>query len=142
MAQKCTNEQQGSDFGFSRKEAAVFVGLLVFGGGYNTFVEWLEREGYDRGYTAFLVVLGTLVTLFGGGVLVGWRPVAKILLCFGASGFPMIVGSVARYVRDRAMDQAKGGEIVQEVLGDGKTGSKESGRIRLERVHYAGRAGD
>lgn len=42
---------------------AVILGLLIFGGVYNSIVARLEEKGHDRGYTAYLVVGGTLVTV-------------------------------------------------------------------------------
>ena len=47
---------------------AVLLGLLVFGLLYNWLVGWLEANGHDRGYTAFLVVGGTAVTLVGAAL--------------------------------------------------------------------------
>lgn len=41
----------------------VGIGLLVFGVIYNLVVGWMERNGYDEGYTAIMVVVGVLVTL-------------------------------------------------------------------------------
>ena len=82
--------------------AIVFVALFGFGIGYNRLVGKLEHQGHDRGYMGFIVALGCTVTLLGAGVIVGWEPVAWIMMCFAASGIPMIVGSVRRHVRARA----------------------------------------
>jgi len=81
--------------------AAVMGGLLLFGIGYNAFVEWLERGGRDRGFTSLLVVAGVTVTLFGALIVIGWWSTLVLILCFLASGTPMIVGSLARYARER-----------------------------------------
>lgn len=81
--------------------AMVMGGLLLFGIGYNAFVGWLEREGYDQGYTALLVVVGTMVTLAGAMLLIGIEATIKVTLCFVASGTPMIIGSIARYTSER-----------------------------------------
>lgn len=74
--------------------------LFFFGIGYNWFVGWLERKGYHEGYVAFLVMGGVIVTL--GAVAVFDPDGALIALgAFLASGTPMIVGSVTRYIRER-----------------------------------------
>ena len=39
----------------------VYLGLFLFGIGYNALVSHLEKHELDRGYTAFLVALGVLV---------------------------------------------------------------------------------
>lgn len=98
---------------------AVLGALFVFGFFYDRFVAWMEREGYDEGFTAILVTFGVLATLLGYGVLVyaafelgvcvdGGAALATtaitllaLLGCFGASGFWMIVGSVWRYIERR-----------------------------------------
>jgi hypothetical protein len=91
----------------------MYLVLFVFGVGYNELVAWLERQGYDRGYTALLVVGGVLVTLLGVAVLIGFEAAAIVFGSFVASGMPMIVGSMQREARkrkedeDRAYDQAK-----------------------------------
>lgn len=85
----------------------VVAGLFLFGLIYNAFVAWLEKMGHDRGYTAFLVVGGTLVTLAGLAVITGVETVISAIVCFVASGLPMILGSVWRHVRERASEEKK-----------------------------------
>jgi len=85
----------------------VIAGLFLFGLIYNAFVAWLERQGHDRGYTAFLVVGGTLITLVGLWVVTDLETVILTLICFAASGLPMILGSVGRHVRERASEERK-----------------------------------
>ncbi len=89
---------------------AVWGALLVFGFVYNLAVAWAERQGYAEGYTAMLVVGGTLVTLLGVAV-VDWRAALLALGAFFASGFWMVVGSWWRHVqaRRRAQDLAREG---------------------------------
>jgi len=80
--------------------SAVFLGLVLFGIGYNALVAWLERRGYTEGYLAFVVALGVIITLAGVAVF----SIHAALLTFGAfiaSGLPMIVGSILRYLRKR-----------------------------------------
>jgi len=97
---------------------AVFLGLLLFGIIYNGFVTWLEEHGHDRGYTAILVVGGTLVTLTGSGILIGWRDIGTVLLCFAASGAPMVAGSIWRHVQQRARDESTARSVVQALFDD------------------------
>lgn len=81
---------------------AAIGGLLGFGVLYNQLVQWLHRKGYDEGYTSILVVVGVLVTDIGVGVVLGFEAAAVVFLLFCASGSPMILGDIARYVKARA----------------------------------------
>jgi hypothetical protein len=76
-------------------------GLFLFGLGYDQFVGWLERNGYERGVTALLVVAGTLVTLLPILFIWGIRAFFRTFSLFVASGTPMIAGSLWRYVVER-----------------------------------------
>jgi len=77
---------------------AVAWGLLAFGVVFNDFV---TRAGEHKdGYTWLLVVVGVLVTLLGVA-LISWQAAVLTLIAFVASGIPMIVGDVARYVGAR-----------------------------------------
>ena len=48
--------------------------------------------------TATFVVFGVGVTLFGALFLVPWPYIVIVCLCFVASGLPMWVGDLARYL--------------------------------------------
>lgn len=85
----------------------VIAGLFLFGLSYNAFVAWLEGQGHDKGYTAFLVVGGVLITLAGLAVITNVETAILAIGCFAASGLPMIFGSVGRYVRARASEEKK-----------------------------------
>ena len=102
--------------GFGWKLAAILMGLSVFGIIYNSFVTWLERQGHDRGYTALLVVAGVVVTLAAAVLLVGWWTVMVIGLLFVASGMPMILGSIARYVSERRRDEAMARRLAEDSI--------------------------
>lgn len=83
---------------------AVFLGLVIFGIIYNELVAWMERRGYTEGFLSLIVALGVFVTLVG--VAVVSIPAALITLgAFIASGSPMIIGSIVRYVRKREEDR-------------------------------------
>ena len=99
---------------------AVLVGLLLFGVFYNAFVEYLERSGRDRGYTAFLVVGGTLVTVAGSAVVIGVTAAGFVLLCFAASGLPMVIGSGWRHVQARAAEEDELRRAARELLNGNK----------------------
>jgi hypothetical protein len=101
--------------------AGVLVGLFIFGFGYNGLVSWLERNGHDRGYTAFLVIGGSLVTLIGGSLVAGIAAGVWFTACFAASGLPMTIGSWARHAQARKVDQEKANELAREMLNGAET---------------------
>lgn len=78
----------------------VYAVLLLFGVGYNLLIAWMERKRYLHGFTAFAVVAGVLVTL-AGVALVNWQAALLVLGAFCASGAPMVIGSIIRYVKER-----------------------------------------
>ena len=91
------NIEIGADFGVI---LAVFFGLVLFGIGYNSMVAWLERKGYTEGYLSLIVAFGVFITLCGIAILS--IPAALLTLgAFVASGTPMIIGSIVRYLRKR-----------------------------------------
>lgn len=98
---------------------AVFMGLLCFGWAYDRWVAGLESKGHDRGYTAFLVVIGCAVTIVGFVVVVWSLWLGLILLsCFAASGPFMIVGSIRRHVQARAEDEAEAKKQIKGSFGE------------------------
>jgi len=91
--------------------SAVLMGLFLFGTGYNTVVSWLEKHGYTEGYLGLLVAFGVIVTLVGVAIL-SVQAALIALVAFIASGVPMIVGSIFRYLRKR--EEAKR-SIIEEI---------------------------
>ncbi|NPV77931.1 MAG: hypothetical protein HPY59_16340 [Anaerolineae bacterium] len=90
---------------------AVLLGLVLFGIGYNALVAWAERRGYTEGYLSLIVAMGVFVTLCGVAIL-SIHAALLTLLAFIASGTPMIIGSILRYIHRReAMKRA----IVEEI---------------------------
>lgn len=77
---------------------AVLVSLAAFSIFYNDiFVENLARHLPTKfRATSFEVVFGVFVTCVGIGVLFGLQVMLGCLLCFAASGIPMIYGDVRR----------------------------------------------
>ena len=77
---------------------AVLIGLVCFGLFYNgVFVDNLARH-LPAKYraTSFEVVGGVFVTCVGIGAILGFEAMLVCLLCFAASGIPMIYGDVRR----------------------------------------------
>lgn len=83
---------------------AILFALILYGIVYNMLVDFLDSRRYSEGYMSLLVAFGAFCTL-SGIAFISW-PVALIsLLGFAASGIPMIVGSITRYIRQRAKFQ-------------------------------------
>jgi len=96
---------------------AVYGFLFLFGFLYNRLVEWLERNNYDEGYTAFLVVGGVAVTL-AGLALLNWQAALVALGAFACSGFWMVIGSCQRHVLARRAAQKR---LREQVAADDET---------------------
>ncbi len=114
---------------------AVCIGLLLFGFLYNAAVSWLEERKHDRGYTAYLVVGGVIVTLLAAIPLIGLGPVLWIYVLFGASGICMIIGSSVRSSKARNADEESARRVAKELLDD-KT---HNGRLRMAPRNYPSR---
>jgi len=101
----------GADFGVI---LAVFLTLVLFGIGYNALVAWLERKGYTEGYLSLIVAFGVFVTLCGIAIL----SIHAALITMGAfiaSGTPMIIGSIIRYIKAREVAKRA---ILEEIKHD------------------------
>lgn len=72
--------------------------LFMFGWAFNALVGWLDER--KDGYTSLLVAAGVLITL-GGVAMIDWRAAVLCLICFTASGGPMILGDIGRAIRKR-----------------------------------------
>jgi len=100
--------------GYGWTLGAVLLGLFWFGIGYNELVARLEHSRQDRGYTSFLVVIGDGVAVVGVAIVIRSLTLVLVMLaCLAACGIPMIVGSVRRYMRERAADEAATRERVR-----------------------------
>ena len=78
--------------------ARVLLFLLVCGIMYNELVDYVQCQLPARhGVTAWIVVGGVLWTLFGVLLLEDMQTFLNVLLCFVASGTPMVIGSMRRY---------------------------------------------
>lgn len=83
----------------------VLAVLLLFGVFYDQAVAYMESKFYARGYMAFLVAVGVMATLGGAAVLIGVQAAVLTLACFAASGLPMVIGSVRRYIIERERER-------------------------------------
>ena len=89
----------------------LIIALFIFGIFYNAAVAHLERQpGGHEGFTSLLVAVGVSVTVASLCPLIGPRNVLLVLLAFGASGTPMIMGSIRRYMqaRSREIEELRG----------------------------------
>jgi hypothetical protein len=77
---------------------AILIALFCFGWAYNGLINSLGNR--KEGYVSLLVAGGVLVTL-GGAALIDWRASALVLVCFVASGLPMIIGDIWRSTKNR-----------------------------------------
>ncbi len=93
--------------------AALFVGGVI----YNHGVALLGDR--QRGFTSLIVAFGVLFTL-AGIAIIDWQCAQITLAGFAASGTPMIIGSIARYIAKRHAEESALAKFVQEALDDSK----------------------
>lgn len=80
--------------------AFVYLTLLMFGLGYNAWVDWAQRKRMWHVSTS--VIVGVFVTLaiktaaWPLRTLTGWQDGLLLLGCFASSGLPMAVFSLRR----------------------------------------------
>ena len=89
------------DWALVCRMGAVLVGLVLFGVGFNCLVARLDQAGRLDGYRAVLVTAGIAATGVGFALLEGHRPATVLLVCFAASGLPMLWGDIERANRRR-----------------------------------------
>lgn len=83
----------------------VLLAELLFGLGYNTLVAYWTK--HNLMHVSFAVVIGVVVTLLLPAAswfdreMPFWLSGILLMLCFTASGLPMIVGSMRRTVREK-----------------------------------------
>lgn len=95
---------------------AALAVLLLFGILYDLFVTWLGKQTQDHGYTAFLVVGGTIVTIAGLAWVAGLEVALVATILFAASGLPVIVGSMRRALQRRIAADRVLEESAQEAI--------------------------
>ena len=80
--------------------AAIYLGLFIFGLGYNAFVAYAESRTWLKGHLYVAVAAGVAGTLFGVW-LIDKDAAILALGAFVASGLPMATGAMYRYARER-----------------------------------------
>jgi hypothetical protein len=95
--------------------SGLYLVLVLFGIGYNSLTSWMEKHGYMEGYTSLMVALGVLITLAPFAV-VCWQAVLLVLGGFIASGLPMIIGSISRYLLKREIAQKELAKVANEFI--------------------------
>jgi hypothetical protein len=96
---------------------AVLAGLALFGILYDELVEYLERYGHDRGYLGFIVSFGVAVTCLGWALITAdWTGLLLLIGAFAASGTPMILGSIRRYLHERFEAEQRLRQATREAL--------------------------
>lgn len=101
----------GENFGL------VLVLLFVFGVLYALLTNYMARRGIED-QTVWLVVVGTLATIFGASFLTGIKNALILLACFTASGFPMIVEYVVRVENAKRRDKQAASAVTKGLLDD------------------------
>ena len=81
--------------------SGIFIALFAFGVAFNMLTSYMSRKGLSEGYTWLLVVIGVLVTVLAAGLVIGWESSGILILFFVASGTPMALGDIYRYVKAR-----------------------------------------
>ena len=93
---------------------AIWMALFAFGCLYAWFVyRWLPERKITFN-TAWMVVLGSLMTILGIQSLVGWHSLVRgyevlgvIVSCFVASGLPMLIGYSMKESSDKRRDEQR-----------------------------------
>lgn len=102
----------------------LLLSLFVFGVGYNIFVTWLNRRGWENGVTAPLVIIGVAVTVTIGVLpIFGKEPVFYLLTIFVASGVPVTFGAISRYLKERTRIQEDMMNATRQALEARKDGN-------------------
>ena len=97
----------------STQSVIIISALFFFGVCYNAFIAFLGSR--KRGYTALLVAFGSAVTLAGVAAL-DLQAAILTLACFVASGTPMILGDIHRYITERTRAEHEARQIAWQAL--------------------------
>jgi hypothetical protein len=90
---------------FETKLIITLVVLHILSWGYNALIGWLERQGYHDGFVSLFVVGGVAYTVAITTWIIGVDIALILLAAFSASGFPMVVGSIARHIQQRKQEE-------------------------------------
>ena len=78
----------------------ILITLMLFGTLYALFVNRYFDHLQEGGFMSLVVVVGVLITL-AGVAFIYWPAAIVVLICFTASGFPMVIGDVVRAIKKR-----------------------------------------
>lgn len=114
------------------KGALLPAALLAFGWWYNGVVARLEKTNKERGFLAVLVCIGSAVTVAVITPIIGVGNALWVFAAFAASGLPMTLGSISRYIEERHISEQQ----IREMARMGKEVSNndattQGGRARL-----------
>ncbi len=105
---------------YEKKLILTLIGLNLVSWGYNALVAWLEEKGYHDGFVSLMVVVGVSYTVLATAWLIGSQALVTLTLAFVASGIPMIVGSISRYIRERREEEKYLINHARKLNGNGK----------------------
>ena len=114
------------------KYLLIYGGLAAFGVAYNKAVEWIDHRQVGHPYTSFLVAAGTAVTIAATIPLIGRRCAAVVFGSFIAAGFPMIAGSIQRWIQRELRGQAVTHAITKEGERQKRTIGQQ-GAVKVDR---------
>ncbi|MFP4346429.1 MAG: hypothetical protein ACLFU8_17220 [Anaerolineales bacterium] len=103
---------------FGTKLVITLLGLHLLSWGFNALVAWLESRGHHDGYVSLLVVVGAAYTVTATLWLIGMEAYLILTAAFVASGIPMIVGSVARHIRARSLEERRMAAHARKISGE------------------------
>ncbi len=110
--------ESGYQLGNEPVVALVIILELVFGLFYAWFVDWLKREGRERGYAAFLVVGGNFFTIVLTIPIIGIMGALVILTAFVLTGLPMILVTTYRHTEDARHQRQADRAVIDEFQRD------------------------
>jgi hypothetical protein len=93
----------------------VLATLFLFGVVYAYLVRWLANSNV-QGQTAYAVVGGVGVTVLVSAVVIGMTNALYLIICFAASGLPMIVEYVNRVHGEHRKDQQSAQQVAKDLL--------------------------
>lgn len=126
---------------FQPNLAAAAIILLLACVLFDAYVERLEADGRDRGYTAILVIAGTLGVLVAFAVSYSVEAALNALVLFAAAGAPMAVGSIHRHQERRRAEERAAAELISQQLKGSPHGRQtDYRRFHLEEEDCGGQS--
>lgn len=110
--------ESGYQLGNEPVLALVIILETIFGLFYAWFVDWLKREGRERGYAAFLVVGGNFFTIVLAIPVIGVMGALIVLAAFVLTGLPMILITTYRHTEDNKKQRQAERALLEEFQRD------------------------